>query len=236
LDKIKKGDIAMLVTDFQNDLDERRLGRFLGLRKKRQMSPAVERRIDNLSDRMKDLVDPRVNFRLLAVDRVNPGKIRLQNGTAFESPKLAQTLKDARVACAFIATIGPALEKETDRLMENDHYADAYVLDVMASLAVEDVVEQFHRRMARRLRRKGQSVTLRFSPGYCDWPLKEQQTLFGQFKKTESLHVELSDTFLMSPRKSVSGVFGVVDSPSDRPFAGYNPCHHCSKTDCIARR
>jgi hypothetical protein len=189
-----------------------------------------------LTDRVKKMVDPRVSFRLSAVKVVTTDGLRLENGAFFKSPKLARTLKDTGIVCIFVATIGPGLENEIDRLMAQDRYADAYVLDVMASLAVEDVVDQFHRRMARRFHRKGQTVTLRFSPGYCDWPLPEQQKLFHQFKKSESLDVELSDTFLMTPRKSVSGVFGVLPYPADSPLAGYNPCNHCSKTDCIARR
>jgi cobalamin-dependent methionine synthase I len=120
--------------------------------------------------------------------------------------------------------------------MAQDHYADAYVLDVLASLAAEDVVEQFHQRMAQRFAKEGQTVTLRFSPGYCDWPIQQQAVIFEQFQSSPNLHVKLNDAFLMTPRKSVSGIFGVCDHPSDSQFAGYNPCNDCSKTDCIARR
>jgi hypothetical protein len=225
----------LVVTDFHHDLDTERLNRFMGARRNAQMSAGVERRVDSLRERVDELVDPRVNFLLVSVKRVERGRVVLEDGTSFKSPKVARTLKDARRVCSFVATIGPMLEKEVDHLMAQNRYADAFVLDAMASLTVEDVVEQFHRGMARRLAEMGQAVTLRFSPGYCDWPLPEQAVIFDQFTPDVRLEVTLNDAFLMTPQKSVSGVFGVLNYPAGL-FADYNPCDHCSKTDCIARR
>ena len=226
----------MIVTDFHTDLDNERLSRFLGAGGRKSVSAAVERRVDSLSDRVDDLVQPQVNALMVPVKKVRPARIVLEDGTCFKSAKLARTLKDAQPVCSFVATIGPGLENEVERVMNRGRFADAYVLDAMASLAVEDVVEQFHRRMQRRLAANGKSVTLRFSPGYCDWPLQQQADIFDQFGSDVELDVTLSDAFLMTPRQSVSGVFGVLDSPDGSSFAGYNPCRKCVKTDCIARR
>ncbi|MBW1778192.1 MAG: hypothetical protein JRI76_08750 [Deltaproteobacteria bacterium] len=229
----------MVITDFHHDLDMRRLACFMGApaqKKKSSMTDSVERRVEGLTDRVDKLAAPRVNFRSERVDCVTKKQVILVNGTSFNSVKLARTLKDASMVFFFIATIGPGLEKEIARIMEKGRYADAYVLDVMASLTVEDVVDQFHRRMASRFARNGKSVTRRFSPGYCDLPLPEQKKIFDQFDKENTLGVQLSDAFLMMPRKSVSGVFGVLDHPAESPEAAYNPCDHCAKADCIARR
>jgi hypothetical protein len=80
----------------------------------------------------------------------------------------------------------------------------------------------------------GLGTTVRFSPGYCDWSLREQITLF-RMVKTRSIGVSLSPSALMKPRKSVSGVFGLsADGPASRVRS--NPCLMCEKLDCFSRR
>jgi cobalamin-dependent methionine synthase I len=167
---------------------------------------------------------------------VSRGSIELQGGTRFKSPKLAKTLSRAESVCCFVATVGPALEMDVQRRMQQRRYADAYVLDAMGSMSAENIVEQFYRRTARKLAESGRGVTLRFSPGYCDWPLDQQHRLFALFADHAPLKVELSRSCLMSPRKSVSGLFGILPTGVPGAHPSYNPCSECKKRDCIARR
>ena len=137
----------------------------------------------------------------------------------------------AETVCCFVATVGPALEIEVQKQMQQRRYADAYVLDAMGSMSAENVVEQFYQRTARRLAKENKGVTLRFSPGYCDWPVTEQKKLFSLIA-SQDVDVELNDSCLMTPRKSISGVFG-IHSNGETP---YNPCWDCGRTECPARR
>ena len=151
----------------------------------------------------------------------------------FKSPKLSRTLKNSDEIVCFIATIGNAIEDEIIRLMDKKRIAEAYILDAMGSVVVESMVEQFHQRMEAKYTAEAKTVTLRFSPGYCDWPITEQKKLFTLFG-SEFVDVELLDSCLMRPRKSISGVFGLM--PNGNPKVSYNPCCECKKTDCTARR
>jgi len=101
----------------------------------------------------------------------------------------------------------------------------------MGSVAVEDLVDKFQQTIKNECERVGKTVTLRFSPGYCDWPLTEQKKLFSLFEP-EDITVQLLDSFLMQPVKSISGVFGIVPQES----APYNPCRYCDDRACKARR
>jgi cobalamin-dependent methionine synthase I len=83
-------------------------------------------------------------------------------------------------------------------------------------------------------RNQGKGVTLRFSPGYCDWPISEQKKVF-ELVQADMIGVSLNESFLMNPRKSVSGLFGITEEPS-QTVSGYNPCVHCNKRDCFSRR
>ncbi|MDL1963256.1 MAG: hypothetical protein LWW98_02775 [Deltaproteobacteria bacterium] len=226
----------MVVNNFQIDVDNEKLLRFFGASGNKNVSPAVQQKIDRSSDRLEELITPQINFNVKPLASVKKGGVLLQNQTWLKSPKLSRTLRPAKEVCFFIATIGHDLERKVSECMEKNQYADAYVLDTMGSLVVEDVTNQFHLRMERHYQARNQAVTLRFSPGYCDWSLREQSTVFNQFEDSKSLGVTLSNSCLMTPRKSVSGVFGIVPKNGNQTIADYNPCTNCSKTDCIARR
>ncbi|OPL13558.1 MAG: hypothetical protein AVO38_13160 [delta proteobacterium ML8_D] len=150
------------------------------------------------------------------------------------SQKLSSALDGSDEIVCFVATIGTIIEEEINGLIAQNRLSEAYVLDAMGSVAVEDMVEQFHQCRRAPFFSEDKSVTLRFSPGYCDWPVTEQKKLFSLFD-SEPPGIELLDSCLMQPRKSVSGVFGLVHCSSSF-FQPYNPCRHCKKTDCLARR
>jgi hypothetical protein len=192
--------------------------------------------VDLLTQEAEGILKPQLSFRVLDLIDVDKSGIALEGGTRFKSPKLAKALTGAESACCFLATVGPGVDMEVKRLMQEKHYADAYVLDALGSMSAENVVEQFYQRMARRQAERDAGVTLRFSPGYCDWPIQQQQLLFKLFQNVEAPEVELSDTCLMTPSKSVSGLFGLMPPGLRGVDTAYNPCNSCKKRDCIARR
>ena len=110
----------------------------------------------------------------------------------------------------------------------------AFIMDAIGSVAVENTVERFQKLHADTYKKRLQYVSLRFSPGYCDWPIEEQKKIFSLFED-DQINVRLSESCLMSPRKSISGVFGVT-RPMISPFHRYNPCRDCQKKGCEGRR
>ena len=131
-----------------------------------------------------------------------------------------------------MATIGGGIDREITRLVGENRFSVAYVLDCMGSVAVENMVEGFHQHMMARYASLDKGVSYRFSPGYCDWPITEQKNLFGLFD-SEKIGITLLDSCLMWPRKSISGVFGIYNDTQKAP---YNPCQDCSKKNCNTRR
>ncbi|NSW95142.1 MAG: methionine synthase, partial [Bacteroidales bacterium] len=85
--------------------------------------------------------------------------------------------------------------------------------------------------LERRLAAEGLNITNRFSPGYCGWDVAEQHKLFsllpGNFCK-----IRLTESALMDPIKSVSGIIGAGLHVKRRPYT----CNFCDMKDCIYRR
>jgi hypothetical protein len=177
-----------------------------------------------------------VIWKELSVARIDREGLVLSNGMILKSRKMAHALRDAVKVIGFIATVGRRIDREIDSLMDGGALAHGYIADALGSGAVEDLANRFHADMARGQAHLNRSVGLRFSPGYCDWPVIDQHKLFSLLDH-EAVGVELGDTSLMAPRKSISGVFGIFDTGGDRPETGnHNPCRRCGKKDCIARR
>jgi hypothetical protein len=63
--------------------------------------------------------------------------------------------------------------------------------------------------------------------------LTEQHTLFGLFGDYD-VGVTLTDTCLMRPLKSISGLIGLA--PADRVEALGSPCDRCELYSCGMRR
>lgn len=216
-------------------LDRHQLGTLLGSGRFLRFSHAVRTKIERFERQLNEVISPRVYDQRKKVESVGHGCVVLEGGLVFHSAKLSRTMASCVEVVAFIATIGHGIEREIERLTAQNHLSDAYILDAMGSVLIENMVENYCRRMQFKCRSEGKDVTLRFSPGYCDWPITDQLGLFGLFD-TYAMEIQLTDAFLMSPRKSISGVFGILPSDRHRTEGVLNPCTECAKERCAARR
>jgi hypothetical protein len=225
----------MIKTKVKPELKRYELIKLLGGRKRRGISRGTASKIDRLEDEFAALIRPTLYYRHGRISSAAKGSVHIEEGCTFRSPKLSKALSNCMEAVCFIATIGEGIDEEIRRFQGQNRFSKAYILDAMGSLAIESIVDQFQERMKARYQAEGKDVSLRFSPGYCDWPILEQKKLFHFFDAFQ-LDVKLTDSCLMQPRKSVSGVFGVLPSQASHPAHPYNPCLECHKETCIARR
>lgn len=192
------------------------------------------RKVNVWTKRLVDIVKPRLVFSVMPLSGAGISGIRLEDGTFFRSAKLGRISKDCEAVVCFVGTLGARIDNEIENLTRANKLSEAYVVDAAGSAGAEQLVEGFHKGMERIFRSKGKGVTLRFSPGYCDWAVEEQAKLFDLLD-TGLVGVELGESSLMAPSKSVSGIFGLTTSPSVNSTR-YNPCLRCGKKHCVARR
>jgi hypothetical protein len=225
----------MTKLEIKPDIDLHELGRFLGGRKTATFSSRVSMKIEQMKKIFRKRLRPQLFYRRIPVQAVKDDSVHLGDGQVLKSRKLSRVMKDCKDVICFVATIGPSVETEIKKLMDKKKLSEAYILDSMGSVAVEDIVEKFHTNMGNNLRAKEQGVTFRFSPGYCDWPIADQKKLFSIFN-AQKLDVHLNDSCIMQPRKSISGIFGLLPLNSAPCRGPCNPCDECNKRGCIARR
>ena len=225
----------MPLTDILPNVRDQELARLLGSRKGRKFSPSLKKKVKNLKDKTSRLIKPRVHFKKHKIQEISPGVVHLETDLSLKSPKLSRTMRGSQEIVCFVGTIGRGIEKEIKRLVKKKRLSEAYILDAMGSVLVENLVDQFQSRLDQHYQTQNKTTGLRFSPGYCDWPVTEQKKLF-ELLESEKARVELTESCLMQPRKSISGVIPLFSADNGHERSDYNPCWTCQKLDCTARR
>jgi hypothetical protein len=217
------------------NVEDRELTRLLGSRKGRKLSPALKNKVSRLKVKTSRIIKPRVHFKKHKIQEISPGVVQLESDHRLKSPKLSRTMRGSQEIVCFVVTIGKGIEKEINKLMKQKRLSEAYVLDALGSVMVENLVEQFQSKLRKHYKAKNKAVGLPFSPGYCDWPVTEQKKLF-QLIEPQKVGVELTESCMMKPCKSISGVVGLFSEENGQELGDYNPCLACQKLDCSARR
>ncbi len=207
--------------------------RMLGGSGENGLSARLQRKVGVWMERVDQVIDPRLLFSVKPIAGVSKTAVSLFDGTTWRSHKLAKAFSSCKRAVVYVGTIGSKIEKEVRKLTERNRLSEAYIVESLGSVAIENMIEQFHSQYGSYLKLIRKGTTLPFSPGYCDWNVMEQKKLFSSMDSGE-IGVSLNTGGLMAPRKSISGVFGVTDRPG--PTVAYNPCDHCANKDCSYRR
>lgn len=139
-------------------------------------------------------------------------------------------LRRSEKAAWFACTAGEEISAYTKRLMQEDELIKGYVVDVLANAVVEEAMDRIQENLASQMKVERLKITNRYSPGYCDWDIAEQQKLFSLLP-AGFLGISLSPSSLMHPMKSVSGVIGIG---KEVKFNQYT-CNLCSDANCIYR-
>jgi len=195
----------------------------------RKVSPRIKARIKKAMEEVSQCVEPKAIYSILPVAKKN-GSIILDGEFSFKSSKLNVLLDFCDKAVVFLVTLGSKVERVINENMESQpHYG--VIVDAAASAAAESTAQYIQDYIEKKLNEE-EKTTLRYSPGYCDWPISEQDQIF-KILPHQRIGVELSENSFMSPRKSVSGVIGIC--PTDTKFSG-NVCMNCKKINCPYRR
>jgi len=188
--------------------------------------------IDEVLEQLPQNCDIKAGYRLLDVSKPTDKKTGLiVNNTFFSIDKIVTSqLKNSEQAAIFLCTIGPAMENWSSRLMREGDPTKSYFVNTIASVTVEAVTNVLHDFIGEQMRQRGLNITNRYSPGYCNWSVAEQHLLFSMLPKN-FCGVTLTDTALMIPIKSISGIIGVGASVKRKDYL----CDTCGVKDCTYR-
>lgn len=153
------------------------------------------------------LIEPIVIYRQFNVSAVQHEQLHLEGGQRLRGKLPVQHLAQAKQITVLLCGIGASLEQYSDEMWaESAGYALA--LDGVGSAAVEALANAACRHFEDQARLQGWQTSIPLSPGMIDWSTLEGQPEIFRLLGDEPMPVQLTESCLMMPRKSLTMVLG----------------------------
>lgn len=177
-----------------------------------------------LADAVEAIARPKAFFRVSFIDSSEDDRVVI-DGIAFKSRVLQVNLGSIHRVFPYTATCGG----EVDEWSRSIHdLLQSFWADTLKELAVRAAMSQLRQTIKRKFE-TGRITAM--SPGSLgDWPIQQQRPLFALLGDTEAaVGVRLTDSFLMLPSKSVSGIWFPTET-------NFESCQLCPRDRCPGRR
>ncbi len=181
-------------------------------------------RLEQLVERAEALARPKAMYRVAFIQSKGEDAV-VVDGIQLESRVLRINLEDAQRIFPYVATCGTELEAWASSI---DDVLQRYWAETINEMALRVAIKRLNADVEERYR-PGRTSSM--SPGSLgEWPIQAQRPLFQLLgNPKETIGVELSDSLLMIPTKSVSG----IRFPTETNFAS---CQLCPRDRCPSRQ
>ncbi|MGD8505680.1 MAG: vitamin B12 dependent-methionine synthase activation domain-containing protein [Candidatus Bathyarchaeota archaeon] len=180
--------------------------------------------VQELTEIAHSLIEPKVVYDVSQITSKNGDTVDI-DGVRFTSRVLRVNLERTRRVFPYVMTIGKELE---NRAASFGDVMKKFCLETIGNMALDHIGRHLEEYLLRTYRLGKISE---MNPGSLeDWPITQQKQLFSILGNVERLiGVTLTDSFMMTPRKSVSGIY----FPTETMF--YN-CQLCRRRNCEERQ
>jgi hypothetical protein len=154
------------------------------------------------------------------------------NDTDFQVKNIVfAQLKKSESVALFLCTAGAEIGIRSRKAMHDRDLLRGYIFDVIGSEVAEAAADLMQAELEKSMAEPGMKITNRYSPGYCGWNVGEQHKLFNLLPDN-FCGIRLTESALMDPEKSVSGIIGIGKNVKSNPYT----CKICDMHDCIYRK
>lgn len=166
---------------------------------------------------LKKYLKPKIFWRELTINSLEANRIVFDQGQfIINSAYVASGLKGCQKSTLFAATIDKDLPNYAQKCLETGSLYEAILADNLGSHGVEMIAEKFHQFLKARYLPQGLFSSLRFSPGYGDWLLEEQEKIIN-YLQVGGL-IEVTTNYLLKPVKSITALVGWSTKPQSSAY------------------
>jgi hypothetical protein len=179
-------------------------------------------------------ISPKAIYDRFEIEKVVDNLVYFKSGNIFDGPNISKILTGSKIAILYIYTLGSRVDQITlDKSKSGDTLA-AIIMDTITTSMLETLGD-FVSKMIKRegIEQQNWGATCAYSPGQYKWTIEEQAKIFEMIDG-KRIGVELNDSYLMVPFKSISGVYGF--GPEDKIDKTRVACDLCPRVNCIGRR
>lgn len=194
---------------------------------------AVTSEVHTLLERVAPIVHPRFAFFITEGALDTDQEMLAVGDVSFPIGKIiTRQLRGSESFAFFAATAGTEFESFQHALQQEGDMVQLYIADSLGSIIAEKAADKMEEAVDAFVQEKGWKHTNRFSPGYCGWHVSHQQKLFSLFPVSEPCGIRLTESSLMIPIKSVSGVIGLGSEVRKVDYT----CGLCTYEKCYRRK
>jgi hypothetical protein len=183
----------------------------------------------NFAAQLKDISACQQIFEEIQLDP-SKGSIYAGGKTFYVGKTVCKELRNSDQLLFFVCTAGKLISQKSAELLKGEDPAKGYIFDQVGTFITEAAGDRMQQLIMEELP-AGKKITNRYSPGYCNWNVSDQHLLFSLFPHAPC-GVTLTDSALMNPVKSISGVIGIGQEVHYRDY----PCALCLSVNCIYRK
>ena len=180
--------------------------------------------LKQLVSESREIARPKGLFRVAFIDSKEDESVIIE-GIQFSSRILRVNLEQANRVFAYAATCGKELDDWSETKKD---LLTKYICDTLKEMALHSALAEVSRHL-NDLYQPGPVSSM--NPGSLEnWPMSAQKDLFKLLEDPEEeIGVRLTESYLMIPTKSVSGIF----FPTEETFQS---CQLCPREKCSGRR
>lgn len=150
----------------------------------------------------------------------------------YDSKGLHKHLRGAESIVVLTATLGKAVDEYIEQLFKQDNYAQGLCANAAATALIEQVADYACRLIEKTAYfKQGRSLGQRFSPGYGDWPLTEQQAVAKLINLAE-IGLELTASCFLQPKKSITALIPIKNASGQTTKS----CESCANNNTCEYR
>jgi len=184
---------------------------------------------ESLLNEIQDIATPECTFKLYN-GSIEGDTVYIDEGGRLQiGSVLSGLLKESEFFAIFSATAGNTFQHFQNELKKEDDLLKSYIADAIGSCIAEKTGDYLEMMLENEI--SGLRHTHRFSPGYCGWHLSEQRELF-RLLGGNPCGITLSDSCLMMPIKSISGIIGIGRNVNEKVYG----CQYCELESCYKRK
>ena len=177
---------------------------------------------------------PKAIYETFKIEKVNGNSVYFKSGHIFNGLNISKILAGSEIAVIFIFTLG----NKIDEIIKEENksgdtlaalFSDSIAADILKKLGeyIGNIIEK------EGIKDKSWDSTCTYSPGQYQWIIEEQREIFSMLEGSR-IGVKLNKSFMMTPLKSISGVYGF--GSKDKIGKIRVACDICPRQNCISRK
>lgn len=203
--------------------------RYLGIKGK-EVDEVTKNQVDEMVDLLKTNTSYKETYQIFPIKLGEPIEV-IGTTLTLDSKSIKQLLAESTDCVIMAVTLGQQVDKWIREWQIRD-MSRAVILDACASSFIEECCNKLEEQVKEKIGSK--FLTDRFSPGYGDLPLSMQPLLCKVLQTDKKLGLTVSKTHIMSPKKSITAILGIADTPQPMRIKG---CAYCNlRQNCQYRK